>query len=238
MPRASWFYIGGAVYEVTQASLFLDDWRGTAIAGDTGSFTSSLINGGGSSTSQTYVDGNHLGIAFLQTGTLGAGACSVRHSSLSVVFGGGETTYETLVLVPTVSDGTNTFGVRFGFGDLLAASSADYGDGIYFEAPSVNAPNWFLKTAQATVRTSLDLGVAVVAGIWVRLGFVVNAAGNSVQAMVNGLPVGAPITTNIPVVPNTDACALMFNIWSTAGTAQRQMHWDYVATSTIFTTPR
>jgi len=220
------------------ASYFRDDWRGTNIAGDTGSWTNSLINGAGSSVSDTYADANHFGIAFYQTGTAANGACSVRHGNKSVVFGGGETSWEELVLVVTASTGTETYGDRRGYGDLLSAAATDYSNGIYFEAPAENAPNWHLKTAKGGVRTDLDLGVAVVSGAWISLGFVCNAAGTSVQAVINGAPTGAPITTDIPNIAPTNSCALMHNIWRTAGSAQRQVHWDYVETGTVFTTPR
>lgn len=229
---------GGSVLRSSLASTFRDDWRGTGVAGDTGSFTSSLLNGGGSATSSTYVDGNHLGIVYIQGGTTGNGATSLRHTNFHTVFGGGETYYETLPFIPIISDGTNTFGFRCGFGDLAAASSADYNNGIYFEAPAADAPNWHLKTAQGGVRTDVDSGIPVVAAAWVRLGFTANADGSSIQFYVNGVAVGAPITTNIPIVPATNACGLMFNMWSTAGTINRVIHIDYVETQTIFTTPR
>jgi len=222
----------------TRSSYFRDDWMGTNIAGDTGSFANSLINGGGSSVSQNLVDANHFGIAFIQTGTNVAGACSVRHSNRNRVFGGGVVTYETLVNIDVVSDGTNTYGVRFGYGDLVSAAATDYSNGVYFEAPAATSPNWRFKTAKAGTRTDVDSGVAVVAGAWIRLGYRVNAAGTSVQFIVNGLDSGSPITTNIPIVPNTEAVALMYNIWKTAGTTNRIMSWDYVETGTTFTTPR
>jgi len=59
-----------------------------------------------------------------------------------ILLGNGDTwRYETVLRVPTLSDGTNTFIVRSGFLDTYAA--ADGGDGCYFKySHNINAGEW------------------------------------------------------------------------------------------------
>jgi hypothetical protein len=152
-------------------------------------------------------------------------------------YGQGVYTYEILVQLSNLSDGTDTFVALFGNGADFG-STTDFTHGLYFRyTHTASSGNWEFKSANNSVRTTVDTGIAVVAGSWIKLGYIVNAAGTSAQAYINGVAVGTPITTNIPTASNR-LSGLNIHIEKSAGTNARDLYVDYLKLQYVFTTPR
>ena len=164
------------------------------------------------------------GIQRLYTGTDITGLASIYLASSAnfFLFGGGIYTIEGDINVQTLSDGTNTYYLRFGFGDLY---NADFVDGAYFEYYSPTSANWYRCTASNSTRTKTNTTIAVVAGTWTRLKVVVNAAGTSVEYFINGTSVGSN-TTNIPTGTGRETGTFL-QIIKTAGTTGRTVDIDW-----------
>lgn len=199
---------------------------------------SSSNTGAGAGVSSIAVAGTaaHPGICQLAAGTTTTGAAAITTKAVDcILLGGGVATWEAVVRVPTVSDGTETFSVRTGFLDGVAGESTD---GVFFRyTHSVSSGNWQGVCRSNSVESTVDTGSAVVAGTWVRLTAVVNAGGTSVQFYVDGVAAGAAVTSNIPTGTGRETGAGSM-ILKSAGTTSRSFEIDYQSVEIVFTTPR
>jgi hypothetical protein len=122
----------------------------------------------------------------------------------------GAVTVEAVVQIDVLSNGTDTYTLVVGLNDNLAGAIGT--DVVAFRyTHSENSGNWTCVTRNNSTETTLDSGVAAVAGgstgvavatNWVNLRFIVNAAATSVTYYVNGTSVGS-IATNIPAARQT-----------------------------------
>jgi hypothetical protein len=169
------------------------------------------------------------GIAEANTGTTSSGQAGIYvGDSLysEFLFGGGVYTIEADIYITTLSDGTDTYTLRFGFGDSMVGAPTDGAYFLYTNAGGGSpTPNWYRNTVSNTTLTSTDTGVAVVAGAWIRLKAVVNAAGTSVEYFINGVSVGTN-TTNIPTGTGRETGAI-YSIVKSAGTTARLADIDW-----------
>jgi hypothetical protein len=182
-------------------------------------------SGTGSSALPTLGTALRPGIHRLSTGTTNTGYAGVANSGYltDFLFGAGIYTLEADIYITTLSDGTETYTLRFGFGDALSIAPVD---GAYFRYTDTGTtPNWYRNTVSNTTLTSTDTGVAVVAGAWIRLKAVVNAAGTSVEYFINGISVGTN-TTNIPTGTGRETGAI-YSIVKSAGTTARTTDIDW-----------
>ena len=180
------------------------------------------------------------GVFGLLSGTATTGSAYIYNTTQDEVFpitGGGVTEYETIVNVSALSDTTNAYTVLFGW------RSAAFNGGItptstvgFRYSHDLNNGNWSFECRAADTSTSVDSGVIPVANTFVRLGFIMNAAGDSVQFYVNGVATGAPITTNIPAA--TVKGQLAWLILKSAGTTSRTLHIDAYRFKKALTTTR
>lgn len=119
----------------------------------------------------------------------------VRNSLFPLAIGA--VTFETVIKILNLSKSTDRFITTVGLcpsGTTTAAPT----DGIYFtQVDNVNSGKWQFNCANASTVTSVDTGIAGSTSI-TRLGFTTNAAGTSIQAVINGANAGTAITTNIP----------------------------------------
>jgi hypothetical protein len=175
------------------------------------------------------------GIQRLYTGTDTTGLASIYCSSSAnfVLFGGGIYIIEGDINIATLSDGTNTYYLRFGFGDVY---NADFVDGAYFEYYSPTSANWYKCTASNSTRTKTDTTIAAAAAAWTRLKIVVNSAGTSVEYFINGISVGV-VTTNIPTGTGRET-GVFIQIIKTAGTTGRTIDVDWTWLHVDLTTSR
>jgi hypothetical protein len=169
------------------------------------------------------------GILSLGTGTTDTGYSNIMsggHIDLgsSFLFGAGVYTIEGDIYIGNLSSGTETYAIRFGFGDSGTGAPTD-GAFFYYSDAGAN-PNWYRRTVSNTVLTSTDTGVAAVAGAWIRLKIVVNADATSVEFFINDVSVGSNVA-NIPsgVGRNTGA---VYSIIKSAGTTDRAVYIDWV----------
>lgn len=196
---------------------------------------------GGTPGSQIYAiapTAQRFGITSLDVGTQFNGWASISSGGeffpLQFLFGAGVYTIEADIYLPNLSTVTETYTARFGFGDVY---NGDFVDGAYFEYSDAGAtPNWYRCTASNGTRTKISSGVAAIAGEWIRLKAVVNAAGTSVEYFINGVSVGSN-TTDIPVGAGRQTGAVL-SIFKSAGTTPRVINIDWAWIHVNLTTTR
>jgi len=168
------------------------------------------------------------------TATACVGGCP--NSPSSILLGAGQVAFTSILVVPTLSDGTNTFVVRSGLQD---SASGDGTDGVFFRyAHSVNSGRWELVCRSNGTESTRDTGITVVAGTRYMLMLKVNATATSAQAFINGATVGTPLTTNIPTGAGRETGVNGCSIVKSAGTTNRTVVLDAVSLAIDLTAPR
>jgi hypothetical protein len=199
--------------------IYNDHFLATTAVGETG-WTSTVNNG---ATGVLPGEPDHPGILTLSTGTNVAGRATSHKGITSIEFGVGTYRKEMLVRVPILSNGTQRFVLRLGFGDNTGAG--DNTDGVYFEYTDTASPNWMIRTARATVRTTQTSSIAVATNTWQKLGIIVQGTA-SASFYVNDVQAGTTITTNIPS-GSAAVCGILNKIEKSVGTTARLAHIDY-----------
>jgi hypothetical protein len=195
--------------------------------------------GTGAQTSIGLGTAERPGISKLYCGTTTTGYAAIHESAYhrSLLFGAGVYTIEADIYIPALSTAAETYTLRFGFGDV---TNADFVDGAYFEYTDVGGgtptPKWYRCTASNSTRTKTVTTVDAIAGEWIRLKVVVNAAGTSVEYFINGVSVGV-VTTNIPTGGGRET-GTMYHIVKSAGTTDRAAFIDWVWFHVDLTTSR
>jgi hypothetical protein len=227
----------GAERDPSNAVVFFDDMTADTNFLSTGWGLNN--SGGGASFITTFQDAAHPGNFYLTTLTSATGATNHRQAgSLFRTFGGGAFTWRMLCRLPNLSTVGEEFIVDVGYGDDTSAASGEAGNGIYFRYDRLGlGVNWFLVTAKAGTRTRVDTGVAVITGAWIELAFTVDAGATSVQAVINDSNAGSPSVTNIPNT-TSNFCTRRNRMTKSAGTTERQFHYDYVWDKLVLTNPR
>lgn len=149
------------------------------------------------------------------------------------IVGGGIITVNWVFNVVALSNGTNRYILRMGMGDTIGAG--DQVNGAYIEySDNLNSGNWTYKTASASSRTTTNSAVTVTTG-WHNAQVVINAAGNSITYFMDGVSLGAAITTNIP----TTAISGMIHLIGVLGTtAANSMEVDLFYLTQTLTSAR
>jgi hypothetical protein len=182
------------------------------------------------------------GILNLSTGGTSTGCTLLKLGWNNAWRTGGNTTVEMGVKVGSLSTGTQEFDFRAGSGDNDTAEATD---GIYFEYDRNTSTNWTLVTAAGGTRTKVTstngsctaggTPVAVSAGSWVNLKYVINTAATQVDMYINGVFVGCS-TTNIPT--GTQAHAPFMTTVKSAGGSNRDVDVDFFSLVRPLTTSR
>jgi len=204
----------------------VDDFlASTGSAAQTGNLNWQAGNTGSGAAPTTLIapDSYHPGVLSLNTGTTATGRSSIL---LAATTGAGTMkpysgafTMTWYVQVPTLSNGTDQFAFRCGFGDF---TSGDMQNGIYMEYDSSVSANWSLKAANGSTRTSVVTSIAVAAGSWTKLQLFTNNAAVSFSLAINGTTVGT-INSNIP----TSDISPIATMIKTLGTTARSVYIDY-----------
>jgi len=186
--------------------------------------TFAFSNGGGVPFVQS--ESKHLGIVAPQTGfTSSAGNAAVHYGLDNVVLGEGTARCTTIVKVPTLSDATETFAVRTGFGDV-ALADAEFVDGVAFRyTHSENSGKWVCYTRADSVESVLNSTVTVVANTWYALTVFVDATGARAEFSINGEFIGT-VTTTIPIGVSRITGVIAAKIDKSVGTANRRVFCD------------
>lgn len=142
------------------------------------------------------------GIVKLQTGTNASGIADFylgdSTTGSRILLGGtNPIVMEFLVRFPAAADfaGANLESVMLGLG-LTWTANAELTDGLYFRFTPGTDSFWSLVAANASTRTVRASTTAPAANSWVRLR--VTTTASSAQFNLNGVDVGAAITTNLP----------------------------------------
>ncbi len=166
------------------------------------------------------------GLAVLGTGTTNAGLASLlsnyTFARSAFAFNAGQYTFETDVYLPVLSDAVEEYVMKIGWSDVILAAAVD---GVYFAYDRTANVNWLCVTANNSVRTTADSGIAVAAGAWIRLKIVINYAGTSVRFYINDVLV-VTTTTNIPT-GDARITSLMMAIQKTVGITDRVFYSDW-----------
>ncbi len=172
-------------------------------------------------------DAASLGVLNLNCGTATNSRQAILTLANSILFGGGTLELMWRFQVPTLPDGTDSFGVWLGFGDNANTQPVD---GAYIYLDNTNG-NFRYKTRSNSAETNTDSGVAAVAATWYVAKITVNAAASSVNFQI-GTPAAANLgnsqnnTTNIPTAAGRET-GIGANIFKTAGTNARNLYLDY-----------
>lgn len=210
-----------AIWDQTKYIIIFDDFV-TGTVGDSG------VSGGASGTgAQTNVSPSGIatnanpGVFNMLTGTTSGGLAYLTSfgANTNLLLGGGLTYYETIVKLSALSDGTDTYTVWIG---PTSSAALEPSAGVYFKyTHSLNGGNWVAYTATGGSRTPINSNVAASTD-FVRLGWVMNAAGTSVEFFINGVSIGVQTLT----IPTTTALYFQWSITKSAGTTSRTLTVD------------
>lgn len=197
-------------------------------------------NNGTSGTSSSIQNAaNYVGASVgqtisLQTGSTTTGRAGRLSGTAAVVFGTNPWHFETTVGLDTLSNGTDTYTVRFGFMDSQAGEPTD---GAYFRYTNgVNGGRWECVTRANNVETAsaLDSGVTVDTSLH-NFSIDVNAAASSVVFKIDGSTV-ATGTANIPS-GTSRATGFGYSIIKSAGGTNRNLNYTYTTAYCELSTP-
>ncbi len=170
---------------------------------------------------------DHPGVWGIHTGTAAAGRTfllSMIQSSFQVGNTNGVTRFGSWVQVSTLSTPTQRFVFRAGFSSVNLPNTILHG--ITFEYQDDQNGGRWQGVTNATGETFVDLGITVVAGLWVLLELEVNAAGTRVDFFIDGVNQGN-ITTAADI-PSGSGFNLFTNIhiMKLVGTTDRHFYID------------
>ena len=149
----------------------------------------------------TYSTASHHGLARFGPGLAGGNWGGVQQDANAAKHrvGGAEIKMLCCVLMPTLSNATDEYAYYYGlFGTINPLTTTD---GIYITYDRLAyGANYQLVCRAASTNTVVDLGFGPTASttVFSTPGFIINAAGTSVQGYIDGVAQGAPIITNIP----------------------------------------
>lgn len=157
----------------------------------------------------TVGEAGHPGIIQLEGGTVLAGRSGFHLGESAALnnfqLNASQGQIDNEWLIKLVGAGTlsavNTERVTLGFGDEYdAAGGTEHLNGIYAEFNPSTSAQWLLRTANGGARSSQASGINAVADAWVRIGIRMTYPGGvpTAQLLINGTPVGASLSTNIP----------------------------------------
>lgn len=174
-----------------------------------------------------------LGVYDVTTGTTAAGY-SYLTSNTGFRFGYGHSVVLKFRLAAqNLSDGTNTYTLYLGFGDVFAG--VEPSNGAYFKyTHGTNSGKYQCVTANAGSRTATDSGVAQTT-LYKTFEIRMDPAIASVVFLIDGLVV-ATNTTNLP--PSATSHAMIWGIVKSLGATARLISLDWYNISIIRTSAR
>ncbi|MBK8180412.1 MAG: collagen-like protein [Planctomycetes bacterium] len=241
---ALWSASGAGTYKVRAG--MLGNGRGSTVVSDECFFRATTqiyeggivgsVSGSGAALSSGAGAGNHPGVVVLSTGTTATGSASLYGSGSpsSVLAGGGAIRFGAVVKLDALSTPSQTFAARLGLGDSAASDGTD---GIFFRyTDAANGGRWLGVARSNNVESTVDTGVAADTNFHT-FELAIDAGGTSVQFLVDGIAVGAPITTNIPAAAGRETglrpAALAKTVGLTARTLRVDAYWYQFEFTTV-----
>lgn len=180
-------------------------------------------SGGTLSTGANATSG-HPGVWIIGTGSSTTGSSNIRLENSSTqgmfILGGGAISIQWVCQIPTLSDGTNTFTVRIGFGSNTAA---DFNNGVYFQGDTNADTHWLIKTAANGSRSSTTSS-NVIDTNWHRYRIDISADATLATYYVDDVSIGTQ-STNIPT-NSTYYISPYVQIVKSAGSTERTVNVD------------
>jgi hypothetical protein len=232
-----------AAFDPTTSAVFFDDFQACWYSGGTGQLSSQYIwktlqtgspafTGAGTTITSSNTNSGVLQITSTASGDIGSITPGVFSGAGVSDFatGNGSLTFDALIYLNTLSDGSNNNQINVGLSTSPAGSAASNQIIFYYEIGT--STTWNVITTAASSSTTTNTGVAVATG-WTHVKFVVDATAANVYAYINATLV-ATIATNIPsaVLPP------MISFRKTLGATARIFGIDYVNITKTFATPR
>ena len=136
------------------------------------------------------------------------------------IFGAGRSRFHYYARVRTLSDASETYTARIGFGDQQSAVPSN---GVWLEyTHGTNSGNWVGISSNSSTQSTANGTIAATTD-WTKLGIEVNADATSVSYFVDDVEISnSPITTNIPA----SACAPFISMTKSNGTTTRELDVD------------
>lgn len=185
-----------------------------------------VVAGTGAAVSILTTAGNGteaVGIMNLNTGTDSNGRAAGRSALGQLQPGKGKLYYAARVYIDSLSDGTNAYHLRLGFGDT---DNADHNYGVYFEYDQTQSTQWRCCTSANGTRTKVNSGVTASFNNYHVLGIEIAANRSSAKFYINDVLV-ATITTNIPGEWAWETHGYGAWLVKTLGTQSRFVQVDY-----------
>ena len=171
---------------------------------------------------------SRYGIASIATGTTTTGRAQIQTPLVDqILFGYGRLSMSAMILTPSsLSDGTNRYGLKVGFGNQTTIITEAVG-AVFRYRDNINGGNWqiYLVDASSTL-TQVDTGIAVAASTWYRLEIIINADASSTEFWINGNRVGT-VVANLQSGTSITAGVLAMII-KALGTTSRTFYMDYL----------
>lgn len=225
---------GRATRAILWSDFLTGGYSGNDHAGDGFAFGPNPSGTGAAVAKINATSGNAVGVLQLSTGTTTTGRAGVDswNSSNTFPYAQGVVEFESRVRLPSLSTVSDEYSVALGHCINSGASLVNDGCAFTYNRLSTGA-NWQAISRAGGSQTTLDTGVAVAANTWQKLGFVVNAAGTSVEFFIDGVSVGT-ISTNVATVASREGAWIL----KSAGTTARLLQLDYWLSAITFTTQR
>ncbi len=205
----------------TSRSVLIEDF----FNGISGTAFSSALSGTGTAAGATApFSQTESGVVQLATGSTAAGSAFIGTAATSIIFGtaGNHERKLRIRCAPgTLSNATDEYVIRLGFVD---AGTAEAVDGAYFEYDRTVSANWYAVTANNSVRTKTDTGVAVTTNFTT---FGITVLNNVATYTIAGTQV-ASINTNLPQ-GTSRATGIGAGILKTVGTGVLYFRIDFIA---------
>lgn len=203
-----------------------------------GEFTRNASGTGAAWNIAGFALGNAEGWLQAELGTVNTNFVDLRTSTDTLVLGIGTAHFFMRGREGTLSDGTNTQGVRVGYIDG-SASSTESSDACELRyTHSVNSGKWqAICYAGGVAGTPVDTGVTFTANTVRSYEITINAAATSASFFIDGAAVATISADHIPQTTDYTGCG--FNVRRTAGTANIiPFSYTFMACQVDFTTAR
>jgi SO2946-like, C-terminal domain len=141
------------------------DFEGLAPTATTEPFQLAGVTGSGAVSKLAQADDRRNGVVILTAGTTAASTAQITTPQTEYRLSGFSTRYQAVFRIPTLSDGTNTFGT------VVGLFESDIATGIFARIGNAGALTF---ESQGTVDTVVANSYVVLANTWYRLRILVN----------------------------------------------------------------
>lgn len=203
---------------------WFEDFLGNIPGGLGWSTTISGTAAAAATNSGSVDQSNHPGLLVLDTGTTNSGSAYAYSNLGGILNSSNSISLYGNIYIPTVSNGTDRFYTRIGFGNV---SSGEITNGIIFrQVDNVSSGNWESYLCNNSTCTATSMTTAPSSATWYTWSITGCTAGGSCSMTVGST--SGSRSTNIPANTVGREFGVMFGVTKSAGTASRKILIDYV----------